>query len=552
MLKTLFIKNYALIDEQYITFNKGFSVISGETGAGKSILLGALSLILGNRADTASLRNKNKKCIVESVFEISEYKLEKFFSENDIDFEQNTIIRREISTTGKSRAFINDTPVNLQVLKSLSLNLIDIHSQHKNPEINDFKFQLKVIDAFAGTRKLVENYINKFNIYNQTQKTYKELSEKLKKENSDADYFQFRYNELEQADLKENEQAGLEQEQKKLEYAEDIKSILTTTYNLLSDETHGIMSGLNEAVSLMNKAKQYYGKSEEFYNRLNSVEIELVDLVSEIENENADVEISPERMDFVNGRLDLLYSLQQKHNANSVSELMEIKNNLQEKLNSITGSGEKLNEYENLLSGQKAELFEIAGKISEKRLKVFNKLTSTVSKQLVELGIPAAEFVISHEISENLTNTGIDIVKFLFSANKNMPVMEISKVASGGEISRLMLSIKSLVANSVALPTIIFDEIDTGVSGEIAEKMGNIMKKISDNLQVIDITHLPQVAARADYQYLVYKEHTKDSTTTNIKLLGEAERMKEIAKMLSGENITEAAYENAKVLLGIN
>lgn len=549
MLKSLYISNYALIDELSITFEPGFTIISGETGAGKSIILGALSLILGSRADIVSLRDPEKKCIAEGVFDVSKYDLSEYFSDNDIDFDKNTIIRREINSKGKSRAFINDTPVNLQILKELSLKLIDIHSQHNNLELSDNRFQLKVIDAFASNREILNNYKEKFLKFQSIQKAYNELLSKSQQEKADADYIQFRFDELEKAGLKEDEQETLEQEQKELEHAEEIKSALTKSYEILRNESYGISTRLRESVTIMQKAKKFYSRASEFYDRLNSVEIELNDLGLEIESSNEDIDINPERLQYVNKRLDYIYSLQQKYSTDSIRSLLIIKEELQQKLNSINSYDDLIKEQKELLYIHKKEVLLLAETLSKSRIKVFKPIQVNISDQLKNLGMPVAQFVISHEKEEKPTIDGIDRILFLFSANKNMPAHEISKVASGGEISRLMLSIKALIANSIDLPTIVFDEIDTGVSGEIADKMGKIMSNISKNLQVIDITHLPQVAAKADNQYLVYKEHGKSSTRTGIKLLNSQERINEIAKMLSGENISTAAIENAKALL---
>jgi len=551
MLKSLSITNYALIDQLDIQFDSGFSTITGETGAGKSILLGALSLILGSRADLSVLKNKEEKCVIEGSFDIKKLKLQAYFKENlpEIDYEDETILRRIITTNGKSRAFVNDSPVNLNDLKDLGVLLIDIHSQHKNLLLSDNKFQLKVVDSMAKNEKLLLNYQEEFKEFKKIESQLANLIEKAKIEKKDADYFQHRFDQLQQANLTENEQEELEEELEMMNNTEEIKSSLGNAFNFLSTEEFSAIQNLISAKDSLRKIGSVYSKSNELYERLNSALIEIQDIASEIEVSLEDIEFSPERMTFINDRLNDIYTLQQSHRVSTVKELLEIQADLERKLEAIQNFDFDIESLKKKLQLQKEKLESVANEISRKRKEIIPTIEQTIVKELNNLGMPSAVFTISVEREKEFTPSGIDKIAYLFSANKAGELNEIEKVASGGEIARVMISIKSLVSSNMALPTIIFDEIDTGVSGDIADKMGNIMKKMSVNMQVLSITHLPQIAAKGTKHYLVYKHDTEDTTISNIRELSEKERVTEIAKMLSGKRLTDAAIENARALL---
>ena len=549
MLKSLSIQNYALISNLCIEFKPGLSTITGETGAGKSILLGALSLILGQRADITVLLNKEKKCIVEVQFDISNYDLQSVFENLDLDFENITTLRREINLNGKSRAFINDTPVNLNSLQIIGLRLIDIHSQHQNLELSNNQFQLHVIDTVAKQTEKVKQYKILFLQLNQLQKEYDELIKEVNKSKSDVDYFQFQFNQLEEAKLIENEQEELEKELEILNHAEDIKTTLQSTSHTLSGDGPSILNALKEIKQLNEKIKNYLSEADEIISRLDSSYIELNDLNREIELLNDRIDHNPERLQIINDRLDLIYSLQQKHRVNSSLELINIKNELEKKLSNINTFDTQLEKLKTKIEEQKDLVYVQANEISKNRIKAIPEIETKVIKLLQQLGIPNAKFSIKQRVLHEAGKDGIDEIIFLFSANKFAEEQELSKVASGGEISRLMLSLKSLITQNSFMPTIIFDEIDAGVSGEIADKMGNIIKNMSASMQVINITHLPQIASKGESHYLVYKIDADQITSTKIKLLNPEERINEIAKMLSGEELTEAALSNARELL---
>ncbi len=549
MLKHLSIQNYALIEKLEIDFDAGYSVITGETGAGKSILLGALSLILGNRADTGILKNKEKKCTVEAEFDIQRYSLKVFFDENDIDYDEITVIRREIMPGGRSRAFVNDTPVTLNVLKDLSLRLTDIHSQHQNLNLNDNRFQMNVLDAFAKLIPTLISYKEKFASYIKTKKELAELIERAQKEKSDFDFLQFQFDELEAAQLRTGEQSEIENELKQLNHAEEIIENITTAFSVLSDEENGVLNNLRDAISSLKNIQKFSDKVKILNERLESSKIEIEDISSELEILNEDVEHNPERAEFLKERIDTLYALQNKHKVESVEELLKIKVRLQEELDDISSFDMQIAEKKKKSAEQETKLAKSANELSKGRREASERLENKITGILQRLGMPSAQFKIKTEQLNEFTETGKDTVKFLFSSNKHSDIQEIANIASGGEISRLMLSIKSVIADTIALPAIIFDEIDTGVSGEIAEKIGQIMKEMSENMQVISITHLPQVAAKADFHYKVYKIEDEYDTRTDIKKLNNEERIKELATMLSGETITDAALKNAQELL---
>ncbi|HSH50274.1 MAG TPA: DNA repair protein RecN [Bacteroidales bacterium] len=550
MFQSLNVHNYALINELTIDFNKGLNIITGETGAGKSILMGALSLILGQRADTSVLKDKTKKCIVEAKFNIKPYRLKTFFDDNDLDYDDITIIRREITDNGKSRAFINDTPVNLSVLKNLSTYLVDIHSQHESLLLGDENFQMALVDSFAGHYALLHQYSEKYEEFHQVKSEYNRLINNAEKAKSDLDYLQFQYDQLEALKLNEGEQEELEEELEKLNHAEEIKLSLSKSFQLLNEEEFSILANLKEAKNNLSAIVKYLKESEDLNERMESAYIELQDIGNEIEQLNQSVEYDPSRIEFIRERLDSIYAQQQKHKVSTVSKLLQIKTNLETQIENINSYDFRSDELRQRLELRKNELIQLAQQISENRKQIIPELEHKVTRMLVLLGMLNAAFKIKQVPTEEFLPSGNEIIKFMFSANKNVIPEEIEKVASGGEISRLMLSLKSILVENKTLPTIIFDEIDAGTSGEIADKMGVIIKQMSSKMQVINITHLPQIASKADFHYLVYKKDNHQTTNTYIKLLNKDERVNEIAKMLSGKKLTDAAIQNAKVLLG--
>lgn len=551
MIKSLSVENYALIDKTEIEFNQGFSVITGETGAGKSILLGALGLVFGERADVGVLRDKERKCIVEVCCEMTAYNLNSFFEANDIDYEEETYIRREISPKGKSRAFINDTPVNLKVLRQLSLRLIDIHSQQQTQTLLDKYYQLGALDSFAGIENLLKEYKKEFQVYTHLNSEYKHLKELAEKESADYDYFQFQFNQIDEANLVEGEQGELENELEMLNHAEEIKSSLLNSNRLLDGEEMSVLNSLREVENLLSRISDYLPESSELSERVNSTYIELQDVSGEFERLGEDIHHDPARIDFINERLDVIYSLQQKHRVETVADLIRIKEELEEKLQNISSYDDRLLDLEKAIDKKQKELFEKAENISQERSKYIPQIQESMTSLLVSLGIRNAVFVVEQNKLEELTSNGIDEVHYLFSANKSSEPQELSKVASGGEMSRVMLSLKYILSSSRNLPTIIFDEIDTGVSGDIADRMAQIMHEMSQRMQVISITHLPQIAGSGKWHYKVFKYDEGEVTHSKIELLTEDARLEEIAKMLSGSNVTDAAYENARELLKV-
>ncbi len=549
MLQSLKIKNYALIDEIHIHFYPGFITITGETGAGKSILIGALSLILGNRADTSVLKDGTQKCIVEASFDISKYDLKSIFDANDIDFDTETIIRREISNKGKSRAFINDTPVNISVLKELGDSLVDIHSQHQNLILKDNRFQLDILDSYAAQEHIVSDYKSHFYEYRKLKKQLETLKENAEKNKSDLDYYQFQYDQLEKMNLKEGEQEELENELETLNHTEEIKHNLSNAHHLMSNEESSILVQLREAVDSIKKIVDFYPKVKDVGERMESTYIELQDLANEVDVMNENMEHDPERAEFIRQRLDDLYALEHKHNVGSDKELIDIKEDIGKKIEEINSYDFKLEDLEKSLEEKRRVLKDMADQISDNREASIPEIEDHITGMLKDLGIPNATFRIEQRLMDDFSEYGQDEVRFLFSANKNVAVEEISRVASGGELSRLMLSLKSLLVKTKALPTIIFDEIDSGTSGDIADKMGSIMQNMSETTQVINITHLPQIASKGNYHFLVFKEDDHEHTYTDIKQLDHEERVQEIAKMLSGEQLTETALQNAREFL---
>ena len=548
MLRTLHIENYALIKNLDLIFDKGFSVITGETGAGKSIMLGALGLLLGQRSDIKAIKEGELKCILEANFDIEHYHLQELFDENDIDYDPNCIIRREILTSGKSRMFVNDTPVNIQFLKQLGEKLLDIHSQYENLLIKDNLFQLNVIDAIAENRNILEDYINTFTAYKKAERQYEDLLTFSEKEKANYDYLSFQFEQLSSAGLSSNEQEELEREQTMLSHAEEIKTTLYKSQLLLDNEEIGILSVIKTAINNLQSITHVYTKAENLYERLNSCFIDLKDIAEELNKQENNIESQPERLEFINNRLDTIYSLCQKHKVTNLEDLIALQNSLKEQLDKLDSFDSELERLSKLKEELLKEVLTIGENLSKKRQSAAKKIEKTMIEQLSVLGMPNVQFVIEITKTNVPDTTGCDYISFLFSANKNVSPKAVAQIASGGEISRVMLCLKSLIATASNLPTIIFDEIDTGVSGEIADKMGNIMKEMGSKIQVICITHLPQIAAKGTKHYRVYKIE-EETSETKVVLLNAKERVQEIAKMLSGSNLTEAALKNAEELL---
>lgn len=551
MLRSLYIKNYALIDSLEIDFELGFSVITGETGAGKSIILGALSLILGQRADMKAIKQGESKCVIEGSFDVSAYDLRAFCEEKGIDYDPDSyILRREILSTGKSRAFINDSPVSLTDLKELGSQLIDIHSQHQNLLLSDTRFQMQVVDALAGNKDLLSRYQQAFHQYKQSEKALAELREAVRKSKVEEDYLRFQIESLTEAALQEGEQEELENELETLTHAEDIKSALFKIHSLLSDDDKGIVLGLKEGLNTSQQLAKVYARSEEISERLQTAYIDLKDLASEMDKLANDVEFNPERLAFIESRLDLIYTLQKKYHVNTVPELLALYEEFKQKIENIESSDQQVEALEKEVHEKSEKVFALAKQLTDSRTSITDSFEKDLTDRVAYLGMPNIRFR-SEIIAEKHPNIyGLDSVLFQFSANKNVPLQPVAEIASGGEISRLMLCLKSMIAGATALPTIIFDEIDTGVSGEIADKMGEVMREFGKNMQVLAITHLPQIAAKGKAHYKVYKSDDEHTTTTNLVRLSDEERLTEIARMLSGSTVTEAAIQNAKVMLG--
>ncbi len=549
MLQHLSIQNYALIDKLDVDFSNGLTIITGETGAGKSILLGALGLIAGNRADTQALQDKAKKCIVEASFNIKEYALKDFFWANELDYEVLTSIRREITPEGKSRAFINDTPVTLAQLKGLAERLVDIHSQHQTLTINGSEFQLSVVDAYANHADALNEYSSQYKQYKVLEKALNELVSKEAQAKKDLDYFQFQFNELEEAGLKSGEQQDMEQELETLNNAEDIKLNLSKAAAGLNGGEQNLISSLNEIKALLTNIAKFKPEINELSTRLSSAYIELKDISNELESIEQDIVYDPKRIETLNEQLDAIYRLQQKHQVKTVEELIAIKDELSGKLLEFSSLEHEIEKTKKELDTIQKSLAALAKKIAGNRKKEIPKIEKEIASLLSSLSMPNAQLKVEHTETGILGPHGTDKVNFLFSANKGSDFKELNKVASGGELSRLMLSIKSLIAQLTALPTIIFDEIDTGVSGDVADKVGSIMNVMAKAMQVITITHLPQIASKGGSHLFVYKEDKNNKTYSNIKRLNADERVQEIAKMLSTGTPTAAAISNAKELL---
>jgi DNA repair protein RecN (Recombination protein N) len=550
MLTSLTIQNYALISRLEIGFNRGFSVLTGETGAGKSIILGALSLILGQRADSRSIKQGRDRCIVEAVFDIASYRLQELFSEKEWEYDaQQCIIRREIHLSGKSRAFINDTPVALSDLKELAGRLIDVHSQHQNLLLGDDRFQLQALDALAARPDLFAAYRQTFRQYAGVRDRLNALKKEADADRTEEDYLRFQAEQLAEAALKAGEQADLEREIETLSHAEEIKSALYRIAQLLADEALGVVPRLKEALTTARSLQKTFLPAQEMAERMESAYLDIRDLLREVEQREENLAYDPQRLTMLNERLDRIFSLQQKHRAGSVEALLEIQQDINRRLLSIDRFDERIAALEKESEALLAQTLATARQIGEVRRTAAAQLERDLIATVSPLGMPNMRFACRLEQKQQPDGSGMDAVTFLFSSNKNTPLMPVAQIASGGEISRLMLGIKALIAGAVALPTIIFDEIDTGVSGETANRMGAIMAALGAVMQVVAITHLPQIAARGDAHYLVYKDDVRDSTETNIRLLDDNRRINEIAQMLSGSNLTEAAIANAKELL---
>jgi len=549
VLKSLSIQNYALIDNLNVEFNKGLSIITGETGAGKSILLGGLSLILGKRADLSSLKDTTRKCIIEAVFDITDYKLKALFESEDCDFEEHTIIRREILPSGKSRAFVNDSPVNLNSLQVIGERLVDIHSQHQSIQLVSNEFQFQVIDALAKNDDELQNYKSELIVYKTLQKEFRDLVSFRAEAIKEHDYNLFLLNELKEANLVEGELELLEEEYETLSNVEAIKEKLGQSYLLLNDEQIGVLSSLNELKNHFQNLKGYSSKYSDLYDRIESIFIEADDVFGEVDTLNDDLEADPKRLDVVNSKLLTINNLMQKHVVSDVSELIKISNDLEEKVSITENLDESIKDKEAEIDTIMIRLKQLANSIHINRENAIPELIHQLESILSSLGMPNAQFKIECHLSDSFYVNGQDELSFLFSANKGGQFNELKKAASGGELSRIMLSIKSIMSNYIQLPTIIFDEIDTGVSGEISNKMGDIMLLMSKTMQVISITHLPQIAAKGHSHFKVYKEDVNEETITKLTQLNQEERIVEIAQMLGGKKITDSAVVHAKSLL---
>lgn len=550
MLKHLYIRNFTLIDELDIKFNPGFSVITGETGAGKSIILGAIGLLLGNRADIKQIRLGREKCIIEAHFDLSKYNMDAFFNHNDIEKDmEDTIIRRELTASGKSRAFINDTPVQLALMRELGEQLVDVHSQHQNLLLQKEDFQLNVVDIIGKDKQAIENYRKEYIKYHQLVKQAEDTKNEIEKNKKNEEFLRFQLKEIDNVKMEVGDQEKLEKEYERLAHAEEIKSALYETNNLLTEEDNNVVENVKQAAMKLQNIKEVYADCKELSQRLESSYIELKDIASEVNNIMDSFEFDPQRQEEINTTLDSIYSLEQKFHVSSIAELIQIKKQIAMQIDHIDNSDDVLRELEKKTKAQETICRNKAAVLSGIRTTAARKIEIEMSKRLIPLGIPNVHFQIQIT-TKQLSDNGCDKISFLFSANKSTPMRPISQVASGGEIARVMLSLKAMISGAVKLPTIIFDEIDTGVSGKIAEKMAQIMQEMGNNhRQVISITHLPQIAALGSSHYKVFKEETAEGTVSYMKQLTDEERIREIAQMLSGSNITEAAIQNARELL---
>lgn len=550
MLKQLYIRNFTLIERLDMTFNGGFSVITGETGAGKSIILGAIGLLKGQRADSKLIKRGSEKCVIEAHFNLSRYGMEKFFNDNDVEYDaDDCIVRREITAAGKSRAFVNDTPVPLSVLKELGEQLIDVHSQHQNLLLGKQDFQMEIVDIIADDKDLLDNYRKAYGDYREKQRQLDDLQERLSSNKANADFLLFQYEELDRANLVEGEQETLEAQANQMSHYEDIKTALYQADKAMSAEGTGVTENLRTAINALHSIEGVLPMAGELASRMDADFIDLKDIADELEGQLDKVDFDPKELDSINDRLDRIYSLQKKYHCDTVSQLIEIRDNLKKQLDGIENGDYDLQQVKNEVDKSMKLAIQKADSITKVRKTTAKKIEEEIKQRLVALGMPNIQFTINLESSE-LSADGADKVAYMFSANRNMPMQPVAQVASGGEIARLMLSLKAMVSGAVKLPTIIFDEIDTGVSGKIAEKMADIMCEMGNNeRQVISITHLPQIAAKGATHYKVYKEDRGDTTVSTMKLLCGEDRVNEIAQMLSGSDITEAAISNARELL---
>ena len=552
MLRSLYIQNYALIEKLDIDFGSGFSVITGETGAGKSIILGAIGLLLGQRADVKSIRRGAAKCVIEARFEIAGYGMQPFFEENELEYEDECILRREVYASGKSRAFINDTPASLVQMKELGEQLIDVHSQHQNLLLNKEGFQLNVLDILAHDEEELAAYQSLHREWKQAQRDLENLIALAGQNKADEDYIRFQLEQLEDAHLTAGEQEELEQEADTLSHAEEIKAGLFRAGQVMNSDEGGLLSALKECLNTMSGLQKVYPSAGELAERLESSYIELKDISQEISGKEEEVEFNPARLEEVNDRLNLIYTLQQKHRVSTVGELLALADDYAAKLSNITSSDEQIEELKSRSESLYNKVKKQAAVLTELRTAAAREVEKQMAARLIPLGMPNVRFRVEIGTRKEPGAHGADTVGFLFSANKNGALQNISSVASGGEIARVMLSVKAMIAGAVKLPTIVFDEIDTGVSGEIADRMADIMQEMGDSdRQVISITHLPQIAARGRAHYKVYKQDNETETNSHIRRLTDEERVEEIAHMLSGATLTEAALNNAKALLGI-
>ena len=551
MLQSIHIQNYALIESLDIDFHSGFSVITGETGAGKSIILGAIGLLVGQRADIKAIKTGATKCIVEARFNVASYQLESFFETHDLEYDgEECILRRELLASGKSRAFINDTPASLAQMKELGEKLIDVHSQHQNLLLNQENFQLNVLDILAHDEKELQAYKELYSEYKKVSRELSDILEQADKNRLDEDYIRYQVEQLDEVNLQEGEQEELEQEAETLSHAEEIKASLYKVNECMSSDDMALLSLTKDCMQTLQGISRVYGQAQEWIERLNSCYIELKDLSHEIANAGEEVEFNPTRLDYVNERLNLIYTLQKKHRVSSVEELMAVAEEFRTKLDAITSYDDKIEELTQLKKDLYNKVLEQGCVLTDYRMKSAKEIEQQMESYLIPLGMPNVRFAVELSTKKEPDSHGLDNVTFLFSANKNGTLQNVASIASGGEIARVMLSLKAMIAGAVKLPTIIFDEIDTGVSGSIAEKMALIMQEMGQaNRQVISITHLPQIAARGTTHYKVYKEDTDTGTNSHIRQLNEEERIHEIAHMLSGATLTEAALNNAKALL---
>ena len=549
MLRSLYIQNYALIEKLDISFETGFSVITGETGAGKSIILGAIGLLLGQRADVKAIRHGASKCIIEARFDISAYGMRPFFEENELEYDEECILRREVQSSGKSRAFINDTPASLAQVKELGEQLIDVHSQHQNLLLNKEGFQLNVLDILAHNDAALAKYHLCYDEWKQTDRELAELVSLAEKSRSDEDYIRFQLEQLEEACLVEGEQEELEQEAETLSHAEEIKAGLYRVEQSFASDEGGLLSYLKDSLNTLNNLQRVYQPAKELTERMESAYIELKDISHEVSLQSDSVEFNPVRLDEVNERLNLIYSLQQKHRVQTLDELIALTDEYRSKLSDITSYDERIAELTARKEEQYKQVKQQAEVLTKARTKAAREVEKQLAVRLIPLGMPNVRFQIEMGLKKEPGLQGEDTVNFLFSANKNGTLQNISSVASGGEIARVMLSIKAMIAGFTAVPAIIFDEVDTGGSGDIADKMGDIMQELGTKMQVFAITHLPQIAAKGKDHYFVYKEDTDERTVTRIRKMNKEERVKEIARMLSGASLTSASIANAKELL---